>query len=353
MFDFLIVGNGLAANVLALYFHSEKISYHIIGNAHLSKCSQIAAGIWNPIVFKRMTKSWKADELIPELNAFYLQSEKLLNASFYKSRQIIKPFFSPEEKIFWKKKSESTLGNYIDLGDSLADADQSQFIIPENYGVVSQAGNIDVAQFLSACIKFNEPNKAITSETFDYTQLKIERNLVSYKNLKAKNIIFCEGYLVKNNPFFSWIPLNPVKGEVIEIDCPALNPTSSIYNRNGFIINTNGNNYKVGATYNWSDLTESTTVAGLNELKAKLDLMITAPYSILKHEAGIRPSSIDRRPIIGKHPNKANLYVFNGLGTKGVMIAPFFSKKFVNFFLKNEELDSEINVSRFYSTHFK
>lgn len=353
MYDFIIVGNGLAANVLALYFYSNNISYHLIGNSSLSNCSQIAAGIWNPVVFKRMTKSWKVDELIPELNLFYLHAEKLLNASFYTSRPIIKPFFSLEEKNFWTKKALSTLSDYIDEGESIASDNQSHFIIPQNYGIVKQAGNINMPVFLNTCLNFNKINNSITEETFDYRELKIEENTITYKTLKAKNIIFCEGYLVKQNPLFNWLPLNPVKGEVLEIECADLKSCNNIYNRNGFIFNLHNSVYKVGATYNWSDLTETTTPEGLNELTTKLSAMISVPYKILNHMAGIRPSSIDRRPIIGLHPNHQNVYVFNGLGTKGVMIAPLLSKKFVNFYQQNIELDSEINVNRFYSTHFK
>lgn len=353
MIDFIIVGNGLAANVLALYCRSQHISYHIIGNSSLSSCSHIAAGIWNPVVFKRMTKSWQADELIPELNEFYSQAEKKLGAQFYNQRQIIKPFFSPEEKNFWTKKSLTALGDYIDAGESTSHINQSHFVIPEKYGIVKQSGNIDLPSFFNACLEYNKNNTSITEETFDYANLKIAENTIQYKNITAKNIVFCEGYLVKNNPLFNWVPLNPVKGEVLEIECDQLKPSADIYNRNGFIFNLKDKYYKVGATYNWSDLTETPTKEGLNELSAKLSAMITAPYKILKHQAGIRPSSIDRRPIIGSHPNYKNVYVFNGLGTKGVMIAPLLSKKFVNFYLNKGELETEINVSRFYSSHFK
>ena len=72
------------------------------------------------------------------------------------------------------------------------------------------------------------------------------------------------------------------------------------------------------------------------------------PYRILKHEAGVRPSSSDRRPIIGKHPHLHRVFVCNGLGTKGVMLAPYVCKNFVHYFLKQAALHAEIDVARFY-----
>ncbi len=351
MLDFLIVGNGLAGNVLAFYLRNQNLNYQLISNSNLSKCSQIAAGIWNPIVFKRMTKSWKVDELLPELKQFYTNAEKLLGANFYTERSILKPFFSEEEKTFWIKKAKSDLNNYIEAEIKMPDKNLKKFIIPESYGVVKHSGNIQMSVFLEACENFHKKTKSLLQETFDHKELKITENEVEYKNIKAKNIIFCEGYLVKDNPFFNWIPLNPVKGETLEISSKEIDLEKDIFNRNGFIFKLDNELFKVGATYNWSELNENISEKGLTELKNKLQQMISATYTVIKHEAGVRPSSIDRRPIIGKHPIHKNIFVFNGLGTKGVMIAPYFAKNFVNFYLNKEVLNSEINVERFYSKY--
>ncbi|MCW3075505.1 MAG: dependent oxidoreductase [Bacteroidetes bacterium] len=77
--------------------------------------------------------------------------------------------------------------------------------------------------------------------------------------------------------------------------------------------------------------------------------MISSEYQILKHEAGVRPSSKDRRPIVGPHPLHSNMHVFNGLGTKGVMLAPYFANNFVLFYLQKQPLNPEINIKRFYN----
>lgn len=349
MIDFLIVGNGLAANVLALNLRSQQLSYHIIGNNTLSNCSRIAAGLWNPIVFKRMTGSWKADQLIPELKEFYCDSEKLLAAKFYHEREIIKPFFSPEEKNLWLKRSETELKNYLSQEVFEPKETEKNLTIPTTYGLVKKCGNIDMPVFLDAVTAFHQKQQEITNAIFDHSSLHIQADKITYKNIEAKNIVFCEGYLVKNNPLFNWIPLNPVKGEVVEIECKDIELGSNVLNRNGFIFQLNNDTYKVGATYNWKELNENISDEGLAELKTKIEQMITAPYQVIKHHAGVRPSSIDRRPIIGVHPKLSNAFVFNGLGTKGVMIAPYFAKNFVNFYLKKEALDPEVSVERFYS----
>ena len=69
----------------------------------------------------------------------------------------------------------------------------------------------------------------------------------------------------------------------------------------------------------------------------------------MNHVAGIRPTVKDRRPLVGQHEKYSNLYILNGLGTRGVMIAPYVAEKLFNFIEKGEDLDKEIDVNRFKS----
>lgn len=105
--------------------------------------------------------------------------------------------------------------------------------------------------------------------------------------------------------------------------------------------------FKVGATYEWDQLNDIPSEEGKFELTKKLNSIISSPYNIVSHDAGVRPSVIDRRPVIGAHPKHNNIYVFNGLGTKAVMLAPYFAKQFVNYLQNNTPLDKEVDINRF------
>lgn len=350
MIDFIIVGRGLAASVIAHTFHENNISFRIIGNQNLSNCSKAAAGIWNPVVFKRMTKSWLADEIIAHLNKFYTNVEQRVDKKLTTQRAILKPFVEEQEKKLWKKKASMELKDFLD--ETIYEPGSVELEnckVAGQYGLVKQSGNLNVPEFLKVTDDFFKEN--LIDEVFDHTQLQLNTGTVVYKNSIANNIIFCEGYLVKNNPFFDWIPLKPAKGETLEISAPDLKLGDQILNKNGFLMRLADGRYKVGATYEWADLTEGSTKKGLAELEQKLAQMINCNYQVTAHQAGVRPSSIDRRPIIGAHPEYKNLFIFNGLGTKGVMLAPYFAKKFVNFYLQKEALPNDIVVDRFYQLY--
>jgi len=348
MRDFLIVGNGLAANILAHTLKTNNLSFSIIGHSALSNCSNVAAGIWNPIVFKRFTKSWLADELIDFLVPFYTNIQSQFKKQIITHRPIIKSFFEEQEKTLWLKKAHGELEQFLDKTIYSQPLDTYKHCkLEAEFGIVKNCGNLDVATFII------ESNKLFYSffkeETFNYGDLSIETDFVKYQNTNYKNIIFAEGYLVKNNPFFSWIPLNPAKGETLTITSNALEIENAIINKNGFIFNTSRTIFKVGATYEWQDLTDTPTQKAKAELEQKLTHLISCNYQITNHEAGIRPSSIDRRPIIGAHPKHKNLHIFNGLGTKGVMLAPYFANNFVLFYQQKRELINEVNIKRFYN----
>lgn len=347
MTDFIIVGRGLAATVLMHAFRREGISFQVIGDPALSSCSRVAAGIWNPVVFKRMTRSWMAEELIGCLLEFYSDCEKFTGTKLLTHRDIVKPFSEEQEKTLWQKKAGGVLRGFIDpeIYDNPSESLRG-CTIAEGYGRVLRSGNLDVKAFIDAsAISFSD---RIITERFDHGELDLSGGDVSYKSHTARNIVFCEGHLVKSNPLFKWIPLRPAKGEILTISAPGLGLSNAIFNRNGFLMPLSDDRFRAGATYEWGELSDATSPAGLQELEQKVRHMTQENFRVEHHEAGVRPSSLDRRPVVGPHPEHHQVFVFNGLGTKGVMLAPFFAKNFVHFFLQKEALNAEINIKRFY-----
>jgi glycine/D-amino acid oxidase-like deaminating enzyme len=71
------------------------------------------------------------------------------------------------------------------------------------------------------------------------------------------------------------------------------------------------------------------------------------PYQIIGQEWGMRPTTADRRPVLGQHPEFNQLLVFNGLGTKGVSLAPYFSHTLVQWMEKGIPLHKAVDVTRY------
>jgi glycine/D-amino acid oxidase-like deaminating enzyme len=344
--DFIIVGQGIAGSVLALSLLKANYSVLVIDDPGLSSCSRVAAGIWNPVVFKRLTKSWLADDVVPELQAFYTDASKLLGVKLIRERVIIKPFTEQQEKNLWIKKAQSD-NRFLDP-DTYHHLHITEQDTLADYSNVLQAGNLEVKLFLEKTREYLLQNGSYLIEAFDHKLLQRNAPAILYKNASAEHIIFCEGHLLSKNPDFAYIPLKPAKGEVLTIRCEAMLLNNDILNKGIFILPLGDHTYKVGATYDWEDLSDTPTEAAKQTLIGKLKAVISVPFEVVAHEAGVRPAVIDRRPVVGTHPVYDNHHLFNGFGTKAVMLAPYFAKAFVASFRDGKPLDPEVDPNRFY-----
>jgi glycine/D-amino acid oxidase-like deaminating enzyme len=117
------------------------------------------------------------------------------------------------------------------------------------------------------------------------------------------------------------------------------------------VIPLGDNQYRLGATYTWDELDNIPTETGRNNLTEKYQKLMKPSMEILSHQAGVRPATKDRRPFIGMHPEFENIGIFNGLGSKGVSLAPYFAKQFVDFLVYQKELHPEVNINRFASLY--
>lgn len=345
--NFIVVGQGIAGTVMAATLLEKGCSVIVIDEPSLSKASRIAAGLYNPVVFKRLVKSWMADELIPFMDAFYTSAEAKLGEEFYHKKKIIKLFAEESEKELWKGSREKDVGKY--LGEQLTDFFPEFVQNALGAAEVKDAGNLNSSVFLNSFRNFFLKKGMLLEEKFDHKKLNFNEGSAHYKDLRADMIIFCEGYRALENPLFTWLPFKLTKGEIITIKLSAEHkiPVENVINKGVFILPIGNDAYKVGATYEWNELDEQITEKGKTELVSKLDKVLKVSYEIIDHQAGIRPTVNDRRPLIGLHPEHKNVAVFNGMGTKAVMLAPYFADQLAEHLIHGSPIDKEADLARF------
>ena len=210
--------------------------------------------------------------------------------------------------------------------------------------LLANCGFINTNVFIDSVRELVEKNQYYVEEELDEKKMEIEKEGIYYRELSAQKIIFCTGIHQLNSNLFEGLPLKPLKGEVITINNGvALN---RIYNRGVYVIESGNMEYKVGATYNLENPVGGVTDAGREELIQKVSDFLKIQFKITHQDWGIRPSTIDRRPLLGVHPQYENVVIFNGLGTKGVSLAPYFSDQLTKWLLDGAKLDSQVNISR-------
>ncbi len=206
--DILIIGQGLAGSCLGYQLNCNGVNFMCLDRNHERSSSMVAAGLINPVVFKRLTKSWLADDLMPYLNAFYPEMEAFLGTSFYQNRKLLRVISSAEEMNNWHVKRgggfEQFLGGIID---------SSVENIPVTKGMklgVVKGASLDMPQLLLAWRNWLQANEKLIVGELNYDN--IEKNEASIQIsvdghlVQAKKIVFCEGALAVNNPFFNNLP---------------------------------------------------------------------------------------------------------------------------------------------------
>ncbi len=343
--DYIVVGCGLAGIAFCEILKANNKSFIVFDDAS-QQSSIVAAGLYNPVILKRFTPVWKANEQLKLAVPLYKKIENDLKIKVDYSLKILRRFASIEEQNLWfeamdKKGLEPYLSsNIIQNKNKYIDA-------PFGFGEVLQAGRVDTNTLILSYKSHLLSHQQLISKPFEYDNVELTNNGIAYQNISAKQLVFSEGFGVKKNPFFENIPINGTKGEVLTLRIPKLKLDYAIKS-SVFIIPIGNDLYNVGSTYNWKDKSNQPTKQAKNELLEKLSAFLNCEFEIVEHVAGIRPTVPDRRPIIGRHKTHKNLYILNGLGTRGVMIAPYASVALFNFVEKDMKIDAEMDVNRFF-----
>lgn len=339
---FLIIGAGIAGISLSKHLIDAGVTVTLIDSG-VNRSSAVAAGMINPIVFRRMTKSWRVDEFLPFAEEFYINLGKACEQQFFFPITIRRMFSTEQERNFWLEKQELEAFKSYLTKVSKEDEQFAGAINIHGSGRIKNASYVSTVPFLEGVKKWLSERLSLLQETIDYSAIDPVES--TYKGEKFDGILFCEGVEVRHNPWFGTIPINPTKGETITIKSSEI-PENESLNRKCFILPIGNSEFRVGSTYVWDTYNSNLTEEGKNEMVENLSCLTTANYSIIGQTAGIRPTTLDRRPIMGRHEVYPNLFVFNGLGAKGYLLAPLLAKEMTEYVLEGKELGKEMLYSR-------
>lgn len=345
--DYIIVGQGVAGTCMAMKLMQESKTFIVIDN-HFHKASAIAAGIYNPVVLKRFSIVWNATKQINRLREVFGDFEKLLNKKYIYDFPVYRIFNDEQEKKTWLKKATT----HPDLIDYLSTETEqlneyNAIKNPIGSGEVLHTGRVDLTNLLADFKNYLIDKESFLDETFDYDALVLDDNKTSYKNIETKHIIFSEGYNILNNPYFKNLPVIGVKGEVLKIKTEAILPEAVVKGKE-FLMPLGNDNYFVGATYDRDNVNYENTAEAKTYLVDGVKQFLKTDFEILEQHASIRPTVVDRRPIIGPHPVYSQLICLNGMGTRGTMLAPVMVDDLYDFLENNQPIEKEASIARFY-----
>ena len=336
--DYIIVGDGYAALFFAHQLIKNNKSFYLFSEGEKS-ASMVSAGIINPAVLKRFTTFWLAQEQIDSLKKTLSEIEGYTHKNYLIEKPILRVFHDEKEKELWLKKSSeiSFLSNDFIKINSIKN--------PFGCGKVNHSARLNVRDFFTDLMNYLEQNSHLIKEKFDYNLVKTENS--TYKNIQFKNIIFAEGMAVKENPYFSEIPVEANKGHHLEVKISEKIEDDFTIKKKHFIFPLNENTYYYGGTYDREQTHHKIDDSAVEKLTNALAEFYPNDFEVTQVKFGFRPTVKDRRPIVGNHPEFKNLYVFNGLGARGILNGNYFAINLYHHLENGEEIYPEVDVKRF------
>ena len=347
--DYLIIGQGLAGSLLAWELMQRNCKVMIIDNGKES-ASQVAAGLINPVTGMRFVTSKDIDILLPTAKQCYSQLTDIFQNNLYIEKPMLRLLRNEPELKHCLKRLEQP--DYQDYLGAIAqpDNDEHELLTPFGFLEQKQTGYLLTRQLLSCLKDFFIAKDSYRIAAINYQDIQLQPSL-RWQDISPKQIIFCEGHHAIHNPWFSWLPFQLVKGEILTLEHHSHLP-DKILNFKNWLIPLNYEQIRIGATFDRDNLNTLPTESGKNELLMALNSILPnlPTVTLLSHQANIRPCTLDKQPFIGQHPRYSQLSIFNGFGAKGSLQIPWHSQQFANSLLHNSPLPS--TIQRYYATHF-
>lgn len=347
MLDYLIVGQGLAGSLLAWELIQRGQTLMVLDNGSIN-ASKVAGGMINPITGQRLVKSQRVDELLPAAVERYRILSDFFNEPFFIEKPMLRILTSaPQRQIALRRLQDPDYVAYLSEPSDVP----TNLNAPHGILLQRRCGYLRIAPLLARIRDFLRGRNAYRLAEFNHRELQRSDGL-HWRDLTARQIIFCEGHQLRENPWFAYLPLQAAKGEILSGHCESGLPTAML-NYGHWLIADDAGGFKTGASFDPNRLDHLPSRQARQELLQTLQAVCPATRHarIDAHLVGIRPATRDKQPFIGRHPQHANLQVFNGFGAKGSLAIPFYSQRFADHLLSRLALPAECDIRRFNDAH--
>ena len=336
----LVVGQGIAGSILAYTLHRAGADITVADRLQLQSASSIAAGVINPITGKRYAKSWNFDIFYPFAFQFYTSLQQEIGQQIWFDYPIVRLLNSTIEQNEWSLRAGST--GYEGFGDVQTHAGDWNNIVQPGfaYGFVHRAARVHFSAIRAHVQALFQAQGRFLDQHIDPAQLA--DFLPHYDH-----IIFCEGYYAAQNPYFSALPWLSAKGDCLILRIPSPQPIQSILKKQVAIVPYGEGLYWAGANYYWQFEHTNPTPEGLAFNTDEVRQMLAVDVEVVQHLAAVRPVAKDRRPLLGWSAAQPKVGIFNGMGSKGALLTPYWAAHFAQHIIDGTQLDHTVDIRRF------
>ena len=342
--DTIIVGAGFAGAFSAFWLSQRENVLFIGESLNPTGASVSSAGLVNPFAGLRSRLIWRGLEALEDLEALLE-----LTKTVYHVRGIARPAAGAEQVEHFRAAAKAFPGHLEWLGSGEF-RERFPAIVAHHGGLINQCGGaIGVEAFLASVyksvawhigtFKFGSPVTA-----WDQTRAGVTVTTARGRRYKAKRLLLClgSGYAAFND--LQALNLHQTKGQTAHLLLPRddLIPMPVVHQ--GYIV-PGPNSLHVGTTYEHDFASNNPTRGTQQALIARAAKVVPGIARLLPigSTAGIRVGVPGTRlPMLGQIA--PNVWVFTGLGSKGLLFAAHLSRRLHKYFADPSLVPPELGV---------
>ncbi|MDF1813494.1 MAG: FAD-dependent oxidoreductase [Verrucomicrobiales bacterium] len=349
--DHLIVGQGLAGSLLAWHLLAKGRRILVVDRDEAVTSSKVAAGLATPLPGMQFSLPDGFEETLDFAKKTYWDIEETIGRQFFHHCRIVRLFAGDKEFAKWNQRlsNPERTERYREFHDSLQI--NENWFHAENGGIeLKKGGWLNVADFVEALRIHLLERLAYAIGKVDSREIQnLPDGGVKWKNITAGNIIFCEGWRATENHYFEAIPMNSARGDILRCRCETIKDEQRIINRHGWLLPLGHGEFRAGASYDHDFQDTAPTEAGRKIVEEKIKGILLPEYEVMSHASAVQPIIQRSRVFMGRHPEFPDIVYFNGLGSKGVINAPFQTHALVEHLTESKPLQESVDIQRHFT----
>ena len=331
--EFLIIGQGIGGILIAFELWKMGKSFLVIDDGSEKAASLAAGAILNPVnlnkwhLFEDQKTNWNISLKTYHELEFLLKERFLIPLKFY--------FFPendfkkiPEEISFVSKPDQKDINMVSEIFNNPGDALE-----------ISDVYRVDIHRLKSAWKKFLSQKGIYIQTDFHFSDCAFKNNSVEYGGYIFQKIIFAEGARGIANPYFHDLPFIRNLGNVLHLKIENMPREIGFHSDKEKLIPMGEGRFWFGSNYEWSFNELLPDIRWQNECFDILKRRLKIPFQITEHFVAERPTTIGQKPIMIQSKEHPELYMFNGLGTRGFTVAPVLAKEFYGKYFGNKQVE--------------
>lgn len=350
-YDTIIVGGGLAGACAALHLSRHERVLLLEAGDPAAGASGAAAGLVNPLTGLRARPVWRVDDALSALH----EALALAGAvPLFRGTGILRPAGDADQVDRFREAAQAYPHYARWLTTDEARLCHPGTMAPRGAMLVTAGGAMDVPAFVHTLLDAARHHGAtvrtgarVTGWDEDNAAARV-RVEAGEEAIAAGRVLLAPGYGYRHFPELARLHLHPVKGQTVRVALPARPPAGALPHLagHGYVVHED-EALVVGSTYehDFTDVRPSPEASRLLIEKAAAMLPALRDATVLEAQAGVRVNVPGTRlPMVGPLPGRRRLWVFTGLGSKGLLMAPLLASRLSGFFEDPASIPKEIRV---------